>query len=147
MPTTVPVLSETPGIWLEDIRHFLMDRSAADNDLLLDVQFTDEEINRAIERCVMHYNEVPPQCDPVHVSNVPRTYMFITGVAYHLSLSLMLKLMRNDVDYNAGGVQVEIDKRRIEHLKEIVPALKGDFMDLAQSRKRSINIEGAYGAH
>ena len=44
----------------EDIRHFLLDRDVEDNDLELDVAFSDEEIRDAMKRAARAYNSIPP---------------------------------------------------------------------------------------
>lgn len=145
MPEVLSV--EQPAIWVEHIRHFLMDRNIGDNELLMDLQFSDAEINYALERMTDHYNGLPPRCEMLNVASLPREFFVYAGVAYHLHLALMMKLMRNDIDYNAGGVAVEVTKRRIEHLKELLPLLKEEFTTLAELRKRTLNMEGAYGAY
>lgn len=146
MPATLPT-DGGPQIWVQLIRHFLMDRNIGDNDLLLDLQFSDEEIHYAMERMVDQYNGLPPRCEDLSVSSIPREFFVYAGVGYHLHLSLLMKLMRNDIDYNAGGVQVEVDQRRIAHLKSLLPLLKEEFVELASARKRTLNVEACYGQY
>lgn len=141
-----PIPASGPQLWVEHIRHFMMDRSIGDNELLMDLAFSDSEIGFAMERMVDHYNGLPPRCDSLVVYCLPREFFVYAGVAYHLHLALLMKLMRNDVDYNAGGVTVEVTKRRIDHLKTLLPLLKEEFTELAMLRKRTINVADAYGS-
>lgn len=147
MPDTAVIVPETgPQLWVAHLRHFMMDRNLGDNDLLMDLQFSDDEIGFAMERMVDHYNGLPPRCENLSVQSLPREFFVYAGVGYHLHLALMMKLMRNDVDYNAGGIAVEVTKRRIDHLKTLLPLLKEEFTELACLRKRTINVEDAYGS-
>lgn len=136
-----------PQLWTQQFRHFLMDRSAKDNTLLMDLQFSDADIGYAVERAVSMYNSLPPRCHELSVFNLPSEYYLYAGVAYQLHLSLLMQLQRNDIDYNAGGITVEVDKRRIAHLAQMLPFLRSEFVDLATVHKRTMNMEAAYGAH
>ena len=48
MPNDVQVTQNHSKLTIEDVRHFIMDRTVADNPLLLDLAYSDDEIAQAI---------------------------------------------------------------------------------------------------
>ena len=147
MATTFPNRS-TDVLVPEDVRHFLFDRTVQDNDLDLDLAFSDDEIARAMGHAAATYNDTQPRIARADVSpdRLPNGSLFRYGAAYHLYLSKLQQLMRNDFDYQAGNVTVELNKRRIEHLKQLVKSFGDEFKTLAREHKVLINLEQVYRA-
>lgn len=144
----VPPLGKRGVINYEDVRHFIFDRRALDNPLLLDLEFSDEEISFAQRFAAMTYNDLQPQVEFVDPGALPggTGSIFLYGIIYHLQLAKMLQLQRNDVTYEAGNMTVDINKSRIASLKESAKYFRDEFMRMAADRKRTINIMSGFRA-
>lgn len=133
----------------EAIRRFVLDRMIDDNSIDLELFFTDEEIDHARHLAVANWNEIPPYVGTIVLTKcddcLPYPTIFVNGISYYLYLSKIQKLQKEDLDYNAGGMQVDLNKRRIAHLTANIKAFKEEFVTLASSRKTYINYQGAWG--
>lgn len=143
---TVPDRRRYGLIDVEDVRHFLWDRTVEDNPLELDLTFSDDEIGHAVRFTVMKYNETPPFVDMIFEERLPRTSCLLNGIAYHLYLAELIQLSRQDFDYSSGNMAIDLRKRRIEHLTTFVKLFKEEFETMVKQIKMSINIEAAYTA-
>lgn len=141
----IPPLGKRTTIDFQDVRHFIFDRTAADNPMLLDLEFTDTDISYAMRFAAMNYNEMEPKVELVDSSALPFGTVFLYGIVYHLHLGELERRRRNNVEYTAGDMSVDINKRRIDSLMESMKFFHDEFLRLASDRKRTINIEGAYG--
>ncbi len=131
---------------IADVRAFILDRTAEDNSLELDLAFSDEEIIDAFKRTAREYNSVPPYVGGVDPSDLPDdTNIFLDGTAVQLYISRLSKLQRNDVDYTAGGVSVALEKRQIEHMMNMIKFHRERFLEAAKARKITLNLRRAYG--
>jgi len=140
-----PVNRNSSLLFADDIRHFIWDRSSDDNNVELDLAFSDEEIHNAKRYCAMSYNQMPPQVNFIDPSCMPNTMTMIHGTIYHLLLSKYHQTSRNDITYTAGGVTTEVTKTLISHLKEQIKFHKEEFMNLAKQEKILVNLHSAFG--
>lgn len=123
----------------------MFDRSIEDNDLLLDLNFSEEEIQDAMVRAAREFNSIPPFVSAVHPSYLPTdTNLFLDGCAAQLYISELSKLMRNDIDYTTGGVQTNLVAKRIGHLKELFKLHTERFVKAAKDVKLTTNIHAAF---
>jgi len=134
----------------DSVRRFVLDRTVEDNAIDLELFFSEEEIDFARELAVGHYNEIPPYVRPITLtaSNkhcLPYPLAFLNGIAYHLYLSKLQKLQKEDLDYNAGGMQVDLIKRRINHVAGNIGSFKQEFLQLITQQKVAYNYQGATG--
>lgn len=143
----IPPVSKRSTIDHGDVRAYIFDRTLADNPLELDLQFSDDEIGHAMRFAAMRYNDMPPHVNVVDPAKLPFASTFLDGVAYFLYLGLLQKLQRNDMDYSAGNAEVDINKRRIEHIKAWVTFFKDEFERQAKEIKVTINIHDAFMAY
>lgn len=124
---------------------FILDRSIDDNDLILDLAYDDAEISNAMVRAAREYNGIPPLCSYADPDTLcADTNMFLDGIAAQLYLSTLSKLMRNDIDYNSGGVTTNIVAKRIGHLKELIKLHQDRFMEAVSNQKKFINIGNGF---
>ena len=138
-------MANHPFITADDVRMFIMDRSVDDNDLLMDLAYDDKEISNAMVRAAREYNSIPPLCSFADPDTLDATTnMFLDAIATQLYLSTLNKLMRNDIDYNAGGVTTNIVAKRIGHLKELINLHQGRFTEAASSFKKAVNISQGF---
>lgn len=129
----------------EDVRFYIMDRNIADNDLLLDLNFSEEEIRNAMVRAAREYASIPPLVDTVCPDCLPMdTNLFLDGTAAQLYVSELSKLMRNDIEYTSGGVTTNLVSNRIKHLKELIKLHQERFVTTATTLKMTTNIHSAF---
>jgi hypothetical protein len=129
---------------IQDVRDFIFDRTIDDNPTELDLLFSDEEIQRAMRQAAMKYNETAPYVETVDSAYLPYGFTFLNGVAYCLYLSKLQVESRQDVEYQAGNMTIDVFRRKIEHLQNFVKLFKTEFETMAKERKLSININSAF---
>lgn len=146
---TVP--QPSPGVETmnthEMVRHFIWDRTIEDNPLELDLEFSDQEIGHARQFAAMMFNSIPPFVVTIQANNIPTNweYPFLLATVYHLLLAKLMQLSRKDLDYTAGNMTVDINKRRIDFLSKWAPAIKTEAMATIKEHKVAANLESAYG--
>ena len=129
----------------EDIRHFIYDRSVDDNELEMDLFFSEDEIKRAMRFAAVSLNSIPPRTLMLRPERMPLHPATIHCTIYHLYLSKISSLSRNDIDYSAGDVTADVVKRQLANLKELLQYHKNLYVEAAESIKNEININHAYG--
>jgi hypothetical protein len=134
-----------PLITSDDVRFFLMDRSASDNFLLDDLEFTDEEINNSMVLAVDKYNATPPMVDMYTSENFPFRYEMLLGASSILMKIKAINMTRNNLNYQSsdGTAINDLDKRNEYH--SISQALDAEYMDRIRRIKVSRNAEQCYG--
>jgi hypothetical protein len=139
-------MSNNHKITEEDVRNYVLDRTIEDNELEMDLTFSSEEIADAMRRCARSYNSITPMVSFVDADCLSSdTNVFLDGVVAQLYISRMSKLMRNDVDYTAGNVGVNIVEKQIKHLGEMAKYHKAEFITAAKAIKCTINTMNAWG--
>ena len=152
-PVPVPVLPYQENryemrITVEDIRHFIWDRTIADNPMEMDLEFSDEEIQFARKFASEMINAIPPYVFYITADTVPphAQYGYKLAIIYHLMLAKLMQLQRKDIDYSAGNMTVDINKRRIEYLMKWVPYFKQEAEVVIKQQKVIANLESAYAS-
>lgn len=132
---------------IEDVRLFLLDRGPDDNEISIDLTFSDAEIANAMVRAAREYNSIPPLwVETVDPDNLPTdTNMFLYGTAAQLLLSRKAKLMRNDIEYQAGNIQVAPARKELGYIDALQKELKDNFIMEARQRKLTINVMNGFG--
>lgn len=132
-------------LYTDDVRAFLLDRAATDNPLLMDLAYSDEEINRAKRFACMSFNAITPYVYNLSPEFIPfADIMMLHGVVYHLYLSKVAQLSRQDVDHTAGNMTVDVTKRQIANLQALLALHKKEFETMAKQRKVTYNISQAF---
>jgi len=129
------------------IRLFLLDRTAGDNFLLDDVDFTDEMIDLALTLTVDTYNTTDPFIDVVYdVRTFPFRVELLLGVTAYLLRSKGLNMKRNQLNYtSAAGTAVD-DKRTSDDYLLLAEKYNAEFMQRIRKIKMHINVESGYGS-
>jgi len=147
-PTIVPLQCEPSETRVvnDDIRHFIWDRTIADNPLEMDLEFDDTEIGYARKHAIEMFNALPPYVVSLKGNHVPADWQYPLklGIVYHLFLGKLISLQRKDLDYSAGNMTVDINKRRIEYLTKWVPFFKQEAETLIKQQKVIFNLESCY---
>lgn len=129
----------------DDVRMYIFDRNIEDNDLLLDLNFSEEEIANAMVRAAREYASIPPYTSTVSPACLPAdTNMFLDATVAQLYMSEMNKLMRNDIDYTAGNVTTNLVAKRIKHLAELYKLYQDRFRAAAKDWKISENVSAGF---
>lgn len=138
-PATPTVVSRA------QVRMFMRDRPG-NNILLDDVQFTDDELNLAIEMTVSAYNAVTPQTSltpigfPLHLR-----YVLLVGVARFLLVTESFLQARNQATVQDGDVSpIGIDDKAALYA-QLSKNLKDEWDELVRGIKTQNNMESAYG--
>lgn len=133
----------------EHVRAFLLDRAARDNIYSSDIDFDEDSITTAFMIAAGDYNAIPPLVETVTPGSMPgleEDSTFCLGVAAALLRSEIMRLSRNEITYDAGGVQVTHGSQVLQWYLKLEPMLRQQFNSQAHTRKIARNIKLAYGA-
>jgi len=124
---------------------YLADRVPLDNLLLDDLEFSDSEIDAAMDLMAARYNTIPPFVSNETKESFPFMYEGTIGTSYFLLKSKSINMMRNNLNYQAAdGVAINDLERRKEYMA-IADAMYQEFVDNCRRIKLSINAESCYG--
>ena len=145
----MPVVASpaSPNVVTKDqVRMFMRDR--ADKNILLDtVQFTDDELNLAMDMAVSAFNTVTPQSNftpqsfPQHLK-----YLLLVGTVRFLLMSESFLQVRNQATVQDGDIApIGIDDKA-QLYAQLAASLKAEFDELTRGVKTQNNMEGAYNS-
>jgi hypothetical protein len=129
----------------EQVRMFLRDR--ADYNLLLDhVQFTDRELDLAVEMAVSSYNCVTPVSYLTPQSFPPQfAYILLLGTTRFLLMSESFNQAKNQLTYQAGDIApIGIDDKA-QLYSQLANTIKAEWDELVRGQKTQANLEASYG--
>lgn len=129
------------------VRAFIWDRKASDNQIDMDLTFSDEEIREAMMSAAREYNSIKPYvgtADPTRLDG--STNIFLDGTVAYLYIARMSNMQRNDLEYTAGGVTVTMEQRQIAYMKDMIPFHMDRFKKAATDRKLAHNISQGFAA-
>ncbi len=123
------------AVTLPKLRFWIADRSPSDNLLLGDLEFSDDELSAGLEHAAREFNSIPPVAWRVRPGALPDdTNLFYEAAAEMLYKQRLHKLLRNQLKYQAGNVQVDDIGPKIEGLKQLIQMVSG-WRATAQSIK------------
>ena len=96
---------------LESVRAQFRDLSADDNKLLDSLELSTGDIIDAVQRCIEQYNNRAPRIITYNGTTFPYPEILRTGVLYTVLQSIWTALERRRMTYQAGGVQVDLERR------------------------------------
>ena len=137
-PTTPTVVTK------DQVRMFM--RDYANNNILFDdVQFTDAELNNALEMAVSAFNAVTPQ------SNLtPQTfalhlrYLLLIGTTRFLLMSESFLQVRNQATVQDGDIAPIGISDKAQLYSQLAQNLKNEWDELTRGIKTQNNMESAY---
>ena len=141
MAVTLP-RNETP-LTTDDVRWFLRD-TPQHNILLPDsVEFSNDDINRAIRFTAAKFNSVTPQSNADYTSI--NEYVLLCGVCAILLRSEGIRQNRNEVRAQDGGIApVNLDEKQAQYAAW-ADRLQQEFDFLVRNIKMQNNMESCYG--
>jgi hypothetical protein len=123
---------------------FMRDR--ADENILLDkVQFTDDELNNALEMAVSAFNSVTPQTNMTPMSFPSHLrYVLLIGTTRFLLTSESFLQARNQATVQDGDVSpIGIDDKAALY-SQLAKGLRDEWDELVRGIKTQNNLESAY---
>ncbi len=137
-PTTPTVVSK------DQVRMFM--RDYAENNILLDdVQFTDDELNNALEMAVSAFNAITPQTNmtpstfPTHLR-----YLLLIGTTRFLLMSESFLQVRNQATVQDGDIAPIGISDKAALYSQLSKQLKDEWDELSRGVKTQNNMESAY---
>lgn len=147
MPVTgTPV---TLPITIDEIRAVMRDyagkvpNTGEENILLDDVQFSDDEIARAIRFTVHRYNLMTPQTRVT--AEFLNPYLLLLGATAFLMGSESFRQVRNQATFQAGDAAGALDDKA-QLYQAIRSQLSAEFESSARAVKTENNMNQAYGS-
>jgi hypothetical protein len=129
----------------QDIRMWIFDRNAADNELLDDLEFTDKEIGAAMRHAAREFNSIFPRTVRVDPSCLPDgTNLFFEATAEMLYRMRLHSLRRNNFEYRGGSVTVNDVQPKIAGMEKALEELR-HWRTEARDLKSYTNLSGFYG--
>lgn len=101
---------------INEIRMELMDTSSADNALLDDIEFSDDQLLNAIAKPIELWNETPPPIGVMTTRDFPYRGAWRRGIIAQLLLTAAHNYRRNMLQVQAGGVTVADKNKEREYL-------------------------------
>lgn len=137
-PTTPTVVSK------DQVRMFM--RDYANNNILLDdVQFTDVELNLALEMAVSAFNTVTPQTNLTPSSfPTPLQYLLLIGTTRFLLMSESFVQVRNQATVQDGDIAPIGISDKAQLYAQMAQQLKAEWDELTRGVKTQNNMESAY---
>ncbi len=128
---------------VDDIRTYCKD--TADLNVLLEGSFqsSDELIQLAMKLAVNDFNIVPPTSQ-YSISDFPSDTVMLYGVLHHLANGEAERQLRNNVNYNAQGLNAGIDDKFAQY-NQLAAYYKNLFEAKIKELKIQQNMEKAWG--
>ena len=119
-------------------------RDAVPKNILLDaLDYSDAEIDMAIEMAVCHFN-VMPVLTNYTCANFPSKCLLLIGTTAHLLEHNAHEQLRNQLGYNDGNIHMDIHDKHQLYLA-FSQTLWAQFDKLSRELKNSLNLAAAWG--
>lgn len=128
-----------------DVRFFLMDRTAQENFLLDSVEFSDEDVNSALTLAVDKYNSTLPMVDSYTTETFPYRYELMLGASASLLRAKGFNYLRNNLDFATKDGTVVNDRSKGGDYLKLADAMMQEFDNRITQIKKTKNAEQAYG--
>lgn len=141
-----PDLASDKGeqLTITEIRMTIRDVDPEGNYLLDQLEFSRQEIALCMRRCIDYWNETPPPGFDYKATNFPYRYHYSRAVVSQLYFMAAQHKLRNDLNYNAGGVTVQ-DTLNYTKYQEMADKLWAEWMQWVKDTKYNLNVMGGFG--
>ena len=123
---------------IAQLREFLQDY-AAKNILTGEMEFSDEELSRALDWAADDFNSTPPILEPYTPENFPSISLLMKGAALYLLRSSLIRRARNMVIVQDGATALQ-PQVNAQMIGTILQELKQDWEMAKRQLKVSLNI-------
>lgn len=128
-----------------DVRLALMDTSAAANQLLDDLEFSDMMILNCIMRAVDEWNETPPQLSQrFDATNFPWREHLLQGTVGYLLQMVAYRYTRNRMQYSAAGFQMDVNDKGPQYI-QLAQIARQEWRAFIASKKTELNMQECCG--
>lgn len=127
-----------------DVTQFL--RDYGEYNILLDaVEFTEDDIEKAMYFTAMRYNALTP-VTTVTAENFPNEWLLLIGTCSHLMRSEAFLQIRNQATYRDGDIEnIGVDDKFALY-QQLSQSLANEWTISAQKIKQQANMESCYGS-
>jgi len=128
-----------------DVRMALMDTSAEANQLLDDLEFSDQMILNAVERCMDEWNETPPELlKRYDATTFPWREHLIKGAVGYLMQSVAYRYTRNRMQYSASGLSLDTNDKGPVYV-QLAAAARQEWKNFVAAKKTECNMAECFG--
>jgi hypothetical protein len=129
---------------IAEVRLIMRDTVPEANNLLLEFEFTDQEIAFTIMRPIEEWNEMPPPVATFTGATFPYREHWRKATAGYLMRMAARKYLRDDLQYNAGGLSIN-DKSKWDAYENMGQKLIDEWRVWAKQEKVRLNSLACYG--
>jgi len=130
---------------MAEIRLFLRDTSPAENYLLTNLRFGDDEIAAAIQLPIMQWNETPPPIGPRYSTmDFPHRYHWLIAITGYLFRIAAEQYRANNLQYSAGGTAINDQDKEMPYEAASDRRL-AEWKQFMMRTKVSMNMEATWG--
>jgi len=127
-----------------DIRIWLRDTDPEANTLLLDLEFSPEEIRTAQTLAVDKWNETPPMVGKYTVTTFPWRYHLLHQTVANLLTIAAHRYRRNNLVYNVPGGTIN-DQNKAPDYDAAAARIAAEVSKFMNDKKIELNIESGWG--
>lgn len=128
-----------------DIRIWLRDTDPDANTLLLDLEFSPEEMRTAQTLAVDRWNETPPMVGKYTIVTFPWRYHLLQQVVANLLTIAAHRYRRNHLAYNVPGGSIN-DQDKGPAYDATASRLSAEFAKFINDKKIELNMESGWGS-
>lgn len=139
---TPQLISVNRPLTIAEVRFALRDYPEA-NNLLNDVEFSDNEIAYCITRPVERWNSMPPDVGQYDIHNFPWRDMHLNATIGELLKIAGYHYIRNQLAYSSGGLTVD-DKNKGPTYMQMAENELAKFTQFCNERKFEANVMGGF---
>ncbi len=131
------------SLTIDEIRQWIRDYPEA-NNLIGDVEFTNANIERAIDFVIDDINAVPPLDIVFDKATFPYRNILLMGVVVHLYIGQAFHQERNHLPASTGGISID-DKSHSQAYTQLASNLSAKFERQVKEIKIAINFNRGWG--
>lgn len=125
--------------FIDQIRRSMLDYEEL-NELINNVEISNEEIRDAIFLTVDSFNRIDPPLNNYTVWDFPSQSLLVDGTIARLLMSGSILHYRNRLPYTAGGISVQTHDKGPDY-ERIAARLQAKFDQDSDIMKRSLNVQ------
>lgn len=141
---TVSSLQRNTPLSVDDVRASMRDTVASFNPVFDDLEFSDNEVARAMVDAVRQWNDNPPLVEPYSQVSFPWRREHCRAACGFLLRTASMHKLRNELNYSAGNISIE-DGASTQAYQQTAKMLIQEWEEWCALKKREINAEAFYG--
>ena len=126
-----------------DLRMFMRDKEDL-NFVRGEEEFTDAELDKALEYATMEWNNTPPPIGSATVTTHPAPNLLMMGGALWLMASDSIRSIRNPHAFSDGGIQVS-ELSKIGNSNVVQGPMRAQYERTMVQIKTNMNIMAGFG--